>query len=149
MLADLARLKSLIEVKGGEKEEWLLRAQNADQLLTQFVVFHDADPQTRIPLGAQWAIRRFAELKRGKLEREWLRKSLVSGLTKAFLWVLLVAAVTMVAAAVISVREEFEATRDERRAHGGGAARGLFAGRTLAGFGGRRQQSDRLGFRAA
>ena len=100
MLAELERLKSLIEVGGGEKEERLLRAQNADQLLTQFVVFHDADRKTRIPLGEQWTIRRFADLKRGKLERELLQKSLVSGLTKAFSWVLLVAAVTMVAAAV-------------------------------------------------
>jgi serine/threonine protein kinase len=108
MLADLERLRSLIEVGGGEKEEQRLRAQNADQLLTQFVVFHDADPQTRIPLTAQWTIRRFAKLKRGKLERELLQKSLVSGLAKAFLWVLLVAAVTMVAAAMMSVREEFE-----------------------------------------
>jgi hypothetical protein len=47
-----ARLRSLIEVGGGEKEERLLRAQNADQLLTQFVVFHDADRKTRIPLGS-------------------------------------------------------------------------------------------------
>ncbi len=108
MLADLERLRSLIEVGGGEKEEQRLRAESADQLLTQFVVFHDADPKTRIPLSAQWTIRRFADLKRGKLERKLLRKSLISGLTKAFLWVLLVAAVTMVVAAMISVREEFE-----------------------------------------
>ncbi len=107
MLADLERLRSLIEVGSGEKEEQRLRAQNADQLLTQFVVFHAAAPKTRIPLGEQWTIWRFANLKRGKLERELLRKSLVSGLTKGCLWVLLVAAVTMVAAAVISVREEF------------------------------------------
>jgi WD40 repeat protein len=71
------------------------------------VVFHDADPKTRIPLTAQWTIRRSANLKRGKLERELIRKSLVNGLTKAFLWVLLVATVTMVAAALMSVREEF------------------------------------------
>jgi WD40 repeat protein/serine/threonine protein kinase len=107
ILADLERLKSLIEVGGGDKEEKRIRAENADQLLTQFVVFHDADPKTRIPLTAQWTIRRSANLKRGKLERELIRKSLVNGLTKAFLWVLLVAAVTMVAAALMSVREEF------------------------------------------
>ena len=108
MMADLERLRSLIEVGVGEKEEKRLRAENADQLLTQFVVFHDADPKTRIPLGAQWTIRRFADLKRGKLERELLRKSLVGALTKACLWVLLVAAVTMAVAAWMSVSEAWE-----------------------------------------
>src|SRR5262249_57860831 len=70
MLADLERLKSLIEVKSEQEEGKALRAENADQLLTQFVVFHDADRKTRIPLVALWTIRRFADLKRGKLERE-------------------------------------------------------------------------------
>jgi serine/threonine-protein kinase len=46
MLADLERLRLLIEVGGGKKEERALRAQNADQLLTRFVVFHDADRKT-------------------------------------------------------------------------------------------------------
>ncbi len=110
MLADLERLKSLIEVGGGEKEEQLLRAQNADQLLTRFVVFHDADPKTRIPLRTLWMIRRFAGLKRGKLEQELMRKSLLAGSVKTGLWVLLVAAVTMGVAARMSVTE----TWDER-----------------------------------
>jgi len=108
MLADLERLKSLIEVGGEEKGERLLRAQNADQLLTQFVVFHDADRKTRIPLGALWTIRRFAELKRGKLERELVRKSLVSALASAWWKILLIVAGTMLFAAWMSVTETWE-----------------------------------------
>ena len=110
MLADLERLKSLIEVGGEEKGERLLRAQNADQLLTQFVVFHDADRKTRIPLGALWTIRRFAGLKRGKLERELMRKSLISGLANAWWKILVIATITMLVAAWMSVNE----TWDER-----------------------------------
>ncbi len=110
MQADLERLKSLIEVRSEEKEERLLRAQNADQLLTQFVVFHDADRKTRIPLGVLWTIRRFAELKRGKLERELIKKSLVGRLASAGWKVLAIAMLTMFVAAWISVTK----TWDER-----------------------------------
>src|SRR5262245_5128398 len=110
MVADLEWLKSLIEVKSEKEEGKALRAENADQLLTQFVVFYDADPKTRIPLDALWTIRRFAGLKRGKLERELRRKSLVGGLAKAALWVLLIGVASMGLAAWMSVSE----TWDER-----------------------------------
>src|SRR5262245_15855744 len=108
MVADLERLKSLIEVKSEQEEGKALRAENADQLLTQFVVFHDADRETRIPLDALWTIWRFADLKRGKLERELMRKSLVGGLAKAALWVLLIGVATMGLAAWMSVSETWE-----------------------------------------
>ncbi|HKQ79859.1 MAG TPA: serine/threonine-protein kinase [Blastocatellia bacterium] len=112
MLADLERLKTLIEVKSEKEEGQALRAQNADQLLTQFVVFHDADRKTRIPLDAMWTIRRYAELKRGKLERELIRKSLISGLVSAgwkiLLTAVVVAAITTLAAAWVSVSETWE-----------------------------------------
>src|SRR5215813_11643720 len=107
-LADLERLKSLIEVKSEKEEGKALRAENADQLLAQFVVFHDADRKTRIPLDALWTIRRFAGLKRGKLERELMRKSLVRGLAKAALWVLLIGVATMGMSARMSVSETWE-----------------------------------------
>jgi WD40 repeat protein/serine/threonine protein kinase len=108
MLADLEWLKSLVEVKSAKKEGQSLRAKSADQLLTQFVVFHDADPKTRIPLNVLWTIRRFAGLRRGKVERELMRKSLVGGLAKAALWVLLIGVVTMGLAARLSVSETWE-----------------------------------------
>ncbi len=136
MLADLERLRSLVEVGGGEEVEERLRAESADQLLTQFVVFHDADPKTRIPLSTQWTIRRFADLKRGKLERELMWKSLVSGLTKAALWVLLVAAVTMVVAAWMSVNETWD-ERILRDGHTAAVRRAAFSpdGRLLVSVG--------------
>lgn len=108
MVADLEWLKSLIEVKSEKEVGQSLRAENADQLLTQFVVFHDADPKTRISLDALWTIRRFAALRRGKLERELMRKSLVGGLAKAALWVLLIGVATMGLAASMSVSETWE-----------------------------------------
>lgn len=95
MLADLERLKSLIEVGGEEKREQLLRALNANQLLTQFAVFYDIDKKTRIPLGELWTIWRFSDLKRGALEREVMRKSLLVGLFRAGWWILLIAAITI------------------------------------------------------
>ncbi|HEX6188460.1 MAG TPA: serine/threonine-protein kinase [Pyrinomonadaceae bacterium] len=108
MLADLAQLKSLIEVSRQEKGQQLFRARNADELLTQFVVLYDADKKTRIPLSALWTAWRFADLKRGKLERELIRKSLITGLSRIALLALVIAAVTMTAAAVMSVSEVWE-----------------------------------------
>src|SRR2546425_9551545 len=108
MLTDLNELKSLIEVSRQEKVEKLLRARNANELLTEFAVLYDSDKNTRIPLGVLWTIWRFADLKRGRLERETIRKSLLSGLAKFALLVLVVAGITMTAAAVMSVSEVWE-----------------------------------------
>ncbi len=108
MLVELRQLESLIGVSPDEKQRRTFKARNANQLLTQFAVFYDADEKTRMPLGGLWSVWRAADLEAGRLEREMMRKSLLGGLTKAALWVLLVAAVTMVAAAAMSVREEFE-----------------------------------------
>ena len=108
MLTDLERLKSLIEVSRQEKGQKLFRARNANELLTQFVVLYDSDKKTRIPLGALWTIWRFADLKRGRLERETIRKSMLSGLSRIALLALVIAGVTMTAAAVMSVSETWE-----------------------------------------
>ena len=125
-LADLERLKSLIEVKSEQEEGKALRTENADQLLTQFVVFHDADRKTRIPLDALLTIWRFADLKRGKLERELMRKSLVGGLAKAALWVLLIGVATMALAAWMSVSETWE-ERVLRDGHAAAVRRAAFS----------------------
>ena len=108
MLVDLEGLKSLIEISKQEKGEKLFRARNANELLTQFAVLYDSDKETRIQLGALWTIWRFADLKRGPLERAAIRKSLVSGLSKIGLLTLVIAAVTFTAAAVMSVNETWE-----------------------------------------
>src|SRR4030095_14496935 len=82
MLADLEQLRSLIEVSGSEKGAQFFKARNANQLLTQFAVLYDADNNTRMPLGGLWNVWRFADLKRGRLERKLLRRSLLSGLVR-------------------------------------------------------------------
>ncbi|HKQ79853.1 MAG TPA: protein kinase, partial [Blastocatellia bacterium] len=140
MLAELERLRSLIEVGGENKRERLLRAQNADQLLTQFVVFHDADRKIRIPLGSLWTIWRFAYLKRGKLERELMRKSLVIALVNSWWKILLIAVGTMLFAAWMSVSETWE-EQVLRDGHTAAALRAVFSpdGRLLA-SGGRDNQ---------
>jgi serine/threonine protein kinase len=108
MLIELDELKSLTDISRQEKGPRLFRARNANQLLTQFAVLYDADKQTRIPLSALWTIWRFADLKRGKLERETIRRSLFSGVTKIALLMLLVAAATTVVAALKSVNEVWD-----------------------------------------
>ena len=108
MLIELDELKSLIEVSRQEKGRKLFRARNANQLLTQFAVLYDADKQTRMPLSALWTIWRFADLKRGKLERETIRKGLLSNVIKIALLMLMVAAVTTGVAALKSVNEVWD-----------------------------------------
>jgi WD40 repeat protein/serine/threonine protein kinase len=139
-LADLERLKSLIEVKSEKEEGKALRAENADQLLTQFVVFHDADRKTRIPLDALLTIWRFADLKRGKLERELIRKSLVSALVGAWWKILLIVTGTLLFAAWVSVSETWE-ERILRDGHVAAVRRVVFSpdGRLLASGGVDRQ----------
>ena len=108
MLPDLDELKSLIEVSRQERGQKLFRAQNANQLLTQFAVLYDADRRPRLSLGALWTIWRFADLKRGKLEQDTIRKSLRSSLARLALLVLTVAVATMIAAALLSMSEVWE-----------------------------------------
>ncbi|MGE0132490.1 MAG: serine/threonine-protein kinase [Blastocatellales bacterium] len=103
MLAELRQLESLIGVSPDEKQQRKFKARNANQLLTQFAVLYDADEKARMPLGALWTIRRFADLKRGKLERELMRKSLASALANAWWKILLIAAGTMLFAAWMSL----------------------------------------------
>ena len=107
MQADIEHLKSVIRLSNEKQEKRQLRAQNADQLLTQYVVFHETDPTTRIPLSALLGVLRFANLKRGKLERALIRKSLFSGLVKNGWIVLPFMVMTMAIAAWMSVTESW------------------------------------------
>ena len=101
----IEHLKSLIRLSSEKREKRRLREQNAGQLLTQYVVFHETDPTTRIPLGALLGVLRFADLKRGKLERSLIRQSLFSGLAKNGWIVLPFVVLTMAVAALMSVTE--------------------------------------------
>ena len=107
MQIDIEHLKSLIRLSSEKREKRRLREQNADQLLTQYVVFHETDPTTRIPLGALLGVLRFADLKRGKLERKLIRQSLINGMITKGWWVLLIAIVTLAFAAWQSVAESW------------------------------------------
>jgi WD40 repeat protein/serine/threonine protein kinase len=136
MLLELGELKSLIEVSRQEKGQRVFRARNANQLLTQFAVLYDADKQTRMPLSALWTIWRFADLKRGRLEREAIRKSLVSGVMKIALLMLIVAAATTGVAALKSVNEVWD-EKVVRDGHTAAVRRAVFSpdGRLLVSVG--------------
>jgi WD40 repeat protein/serine/threonine protein kinase len=136
MLSELEQLQSLIEVSREERGQRLFKAQNANQLVTQYVVLYDADKKTRVPFGELWSIWRFADLKDGRLEKELIRKSLLGGLSKAGLQILLVAAVTMVVAAVMSINETWE-ERIPRDGHTAAVRRAVFSpdGRLLVSVG--------------
>lgn len=108
LLADLKELKALVEVSRQEQGARLLRAQNANRLLTQAVTLYATDRKTRLALGALWTVWRFADLKPERLEAELIRKSLLSGLARGGLKILLVAVVTMSLAAALSVQETWE-----------------------------------------
>ncbi len=104
MLSDLQQLRINREKKGLQR----LRTQSANQMLTQFVVRYDEDKTTRIPLGGLWMIGRFADLPRGKLEGELLRKSRWSVFRRLGGLAMGIAAVTMLIAAWASVTETWE-----------------------------------------
>ncbi len=105
MLIHLEELKSLADVVYKEKGERLFKTLNANQSLTQFTALYDADKTMRIPLGSLWMIWRFADLKRGALEREVMRKSLLGGLARAAQWILLISTITLIVTAPMSVVE--------------------------------------------
>ena len=136
LLSDLNELKSVLELSREEKGQKLFRAQNANQLLTQFAVLYDADKKTRIPLAALWTIWRFADLKPGRLERQILRKSLLSGLAKILSLVLVVAVITTAIAAMKSVSEVW-AEKVMRDGHTAAVRRAVFSpdGRLLVSVG--------------
>lgn len=108
MQTEIEHLKSLIKTGVGKNEERRLRMQNADQLLTRFVVYYEVEPKTRIPLSALSKITRFADLKHGKLERMLIRKSLLSGVKKISRLVLLVGIASLLLAMLFSVQENWQ-----------------------------------------
>jgi WD40 repeat protein len=126
MSIELDELKSLIEVSRQEAGQSLLRASNANQLMTQFAVLYNADPDTRMPLGALWTIWRFADLKRGKLERQVIRNSLLSSLMRITLLMLVVAATTTGLAALKSISEVWD-ERVMRDGHTAAVRRAVFS----------------------
>jgi WD40 repeat protein/tRNA A-37 threonylcarbamoyl transferase component Bud32/predicted transcriptional regulator len=85
--------------------------QRANRLFRQYLANYTVDRRTRIPIGKLWFIRRYSDVQRGNRERELLSKSLRLGLIKASLLTLLLVAAATVAAAALSVSEEWESRR--------------------------------------
>jgi WD40 repeat protein len=85
--------------------------QRANRLFRQYLSSYSVDKGTRIPIRDLWRIRRYSDVAAGEHERELLRKSLRWGLLKAGALVVLLAVVTTLAAAALSLSEEWEGVR--------------------------------------
>lgn len=85
--------------------------QRANRLLKQYASNYSVDGKTRIPINELWFIRHHSDIARGERERELMKKSLRWGLMRAgALTVFLVMGAT-IAAAALSVSEEWEGVR--------------------------------------
>ncbi len=85
--------------------------QRANRLLRQYLSNYSVDRHTRIPIAKLWFIKRYADREQGARGRELLRKSLRWGIAKTSALVWLLAVVTTVAAAALSMSEEWEGVR--------------------------------------
>ncbi|MEO8436521.1 MAG: protein kinase [Pyrinomonadaceae bacterium] len=85
--------------------------QRANRLFRQYLSNYSVDKRTRIPITKLWSIRRYADIERGERERELLRKSLRVGTLKTGVLVILIAIGATLAAAALSVNEEWDNVR--------------------------------------
>ncbi len=108
MLETLQELKPAVENKTPATMQRSLRAQNANRLLNQFIALFAVDKQTRLSPVALWTIWRHANLKRGKLERALLWRSLLGALGKVGFIALAAGLVTLIIAAWFSIEERWE-----------------------------------------
>ena len=91
--------------------------QRANRLLRQYASTHAADTRALIPLRHVWLIRRHADASSRPVEQSLLARSLRLGLAKAALMALGLGTAATLAAAALSVRQEW----DERRLRDGHA----------------------------
>lgn len=85
--------------------------QRANRLLKQYASNYLVDGTTRIPINKLWFIRRYSDVARGERERELMKKSLRWGLMKAGVLTLLLFMGATIAAAALSVSEDWEGVR--------------------------------------
>jgi WD40 repeat protein/serine/threonine protein kinase len=85
--------------------------QRANRLLKQYASNYSVDGKTRIPINKLWFIRRYSDIARGERERELMKKSLRWGLMKAGVLTLLLVMGATIAAAALSLNEEWEGVR--------------------------------------
>src|SRR5581483_2341608 len=86
----------------------LVKTQNANRLLNQFVSLYAVDERTRLSPLALWTIWRYSNIKRGKLEAALLRSSLASACWKTLRVALPVGLVTLALAAFFSIQTNWE-----------------------------------------
>ena len=85
--------------------------QRANRLFRQYLSNYLIDGRTRIPASKLWFIRRYSDVARGERERSLIRKSLRWGLVKIGSLTLVLVLGAMLAAAALSVNEEWEGIR--------------------------------------
>jgi WD40 repeat protein len=85
--------------------------QRANRLLKQYVSSYSVDQRTRIPISKLWFIRRHSDIELAERERGLLKKSLRWGIAKAGGAVLLLAIAAILAAAAVSVNEQWDGVR--------------------------------------
>jgi WD40 repeat protein/tRNA A-37 threonylcarbamoyl transferase component Bud32 len=82
--------------------------QRANRSFRQYLSNYSLESRARIPFTKLWFIRRYSDIARGERERELLRKSLRGGLVKSSALVVVLLAGATVAAAFLSMREEWQ-----------------------------------------
>jgi WD40 repeat protein/tRNA A-37 threonylcarbamoyl transferase component Bud32 len=85
--------------------------QRANRLLRQYLSDYSIDKGTRIPIARLWFIRRYSDIARGERERQFMEKSLRSGVVKAVGAGLLLAIAATLVAGALSVRDEWQGVR--------------------------------------
>ncbi|MDT7602496.1 MAG: eukaryotic-like serine/threonine-protein kinase [Acidobacteriota bacterium] len=85
--------------------------QRANRLLRQYLSDYAADAHARIPLGKLLFIRRYADTGQTERGRELFRKSLRRGLLRACVLALVLVISTTLAAAALSVTDEWDGAR--------------------------------------
>jgi WD40 repeat protein/predicted Ser/Thr protein kinase len=85
--------------------------QRANRSFRQYLSNFAVDKRTRIPLATVWLIRRYSDLDRTGQAQELLEKSLRRGLGKATALALALATIATLAAAALSVSDEWAETR--------------------------------------
>lgn len=85
--------------------------QQANRLLRQYLANYSLDSRTRVPVSKLWLIKRHSDLQLGERERDFLRISARRALLRFAAAILLLAAVTVLSAAALSVTEEWQGIR--------------------------------------
>ncbi|MFY9573680.1 MAG: protein kinase, partial [Blastocatellia bacterium] len=85
--------------------------QRANRLLRQYLSDYSIDKRTRIPITRLWFIRRYSDIERGERERQFIKKSLRSGVVRVGAAAVLLAIASALVAGALSVRDEWKGVR--------------------------------------